>query len=137
MITICTRWETSQMPPELEWRMWNQLKGAFDIGEFYFSPIIDSMKKCDLSQFSTLEECIEKAKGLKIFLEHEGKKDLKKMSNIPLDQDVVFILSNTNLKNKHLITDLDMSLKINVKNERCELYGINDAAIALSYRYNL
>lgn len=43
MITVVSRWESMQMEPELEWKMWRQLKGAFGVERLIFTPRFPKM----------------------------------------------------------------------------------------------
>lgn len=127
MITICTRWESSQMSAEQEWRMWRQLKGAFHIQRFVFTPIVQEMTSCPLEQFATMEEAIASCQGELVFLEPKGE---KRLSDIPKVDDLTLVLSNTQLSNETLSNG--NSYRINTPG-KTDLYGINAAAIALSW----
>jgi hypothetical protein len=96
MITVCARWDSLQMTPELEWRLWSQLKGAFNIDRFVFTPVKSDMASNPIDQYDTIEEAIASCEGAKVFLEPTGSKGL---SDIPTGQDIVLICGNTSLNN--------------------------------------
>jgi len=128
MITIVTRWETHQMPAELEWRMWHQLRGAFKIDRFVFVPIVDELSGIAIDQFATMEEALESCEGQLVFLEPTGGKTV---SEIPAG-DIVLVLGNSGRNNlKHAAED--ETYRIAYAGPSC-LYGTNAAAIALAYR---
>jgi hypothetical protein len=130
MITVCTRWESVQMPADLEWRMWTQLAGAFGVDRFAAAPIVLGPTS-RLNQYETFEEALESCQGQRVFLEPTGEKTI---SEIP-DGDVVFILGNTQHSNKHL-TKSGETYRIATPRQT-DLYGINAAAIALAYYHGM
>lgn len=133
MITICTRWELSQLDPELEWRMWAQLRGAFQFKEFAAVPIVPELVGVNsIRQYNTMEEALESCKGIKLFLEPKGEHCL---STCYIDcPDVTFVLGNTEYGNANLAGDKDYCVRIKTPSPT-DFYGINAAAIALAYRY--
>lgn len=131
MITICSRWETSQMPVKVEWQMWRQLRGAFRIQRMVFVPVLEEMKDFHVEQYETMEEALVASReGSRIFLEPKGKKTLGDMRGLT-GQPVVFILGNTAQDNVHLAHDCE-TYRISTP-QRTHLYGISAAAIALAY----
>lgn len=133
MITVCGRWETSQMPQELEWRMWRQLRGAFKIDQFLMTPIIPELQTTSrLMQFDTMEECLSLCHSPKIFLEPKGGKTLSSVHGILLNKNFTLVLGDTNMGNSHLVMWDDYSVRINTPSQT-DFYGINAAAIALAY----
>ena len=125
MITICSRWETSQMPPETEWQLWRQLR-FFGVDRFVFTPIAPELLNVNIDQYDTLEEALATCHGERVFLELKGEKT---MSELPKG-DVTFILGNTPQNNLSFAKP-DETYRINPKG-LC-LYGTNAAAIALAY----
>jgi hypothetical protein len=131
MLTICTRWETSQMPAELEWCMWRQLRNAFKVKRLVFAPVIEEAKRLNAEQYNTMEEALAACAGPKVFLEPTGDKAL---SDVEWGADnLTLVLGNTEHSNKHLVTPDDLSVNIKTP-QRTVLYGINAAAIALAYK---
>jgi hypothetical protein len=128
MITIVTRWETTQMPPEVEWQMWRQLKGAFEINRFIFTPVVDL--EGGFSQAESIEEALQAVgPASRVFLEPSGYNAL---SAIPTG-DIVIILGNTNMHNMEH-AEVCETYKIHTPGAT-HLYGVNAAAIALAVRY--
>lgn len=140
MITICTRWETSQMPPEQELRMWRQLKGAFKITRFIFTPIIPEMENRTIEQYETMEEALEHIQGSKIFLEPQNSHGLKdasallNLSDFWADEEVAVVLGSTEQGNSLLIDEHGIGISIKTP-KPTDIYGMNAAAIALAYWY--
>ena len=129
MITIVTCWETLQMDPELEWRMWRQLKGAFDIDRFVFAPCQESMMTVNIDQYDDMQEALDSCQGSRVFLEVSGEKNL---SEIP-SGDIVLVLGNTQGSNIAYAQPGE-TYKIATPSPT-DMYGLNAAAIALAYHY--
>lgn len=132
MITIIARWEDQQMSPDLEWRMWRQLKGAFTVEpvdmRLIFVPIL-LPSNIAIEQYNTMEEALSAAGDApRVFLEPKGNKTLSEMP----DGDIVIVLGNTNHSNAQYAKDSEM-YRINALSAT-DLYGINAAAIALAYK---
>lgn len=120
------------MPAELEWRMWAQLKGAFLISKFIFTPIMPEINGVNVvSQYETMEEALVHSIGTKVFLEPNGDTRLSEWSENKI-QDITLILGNTERGNIDLVGDDDYAVKI-VTPKPTDFYGINAAAIALAY----
>ena len=129
MITIVARWETTQMPPETEWQLWRQLRGAFEIKRFHMVPVIEGFERGGVKQFETMEEALEAAEGERAFLEPGG---YNSMHELPQD-DIVLVIGNTAMNNiEH--ANVDETFKI-FSPASTHLYGSNAAAIALAIRY--
>ena len=92
MITIITYWEDTQMDPELEWRMWRQLRGAFSSEpgdmQFKFVPFNSNMSNRTFEQYDSMDEALSSATGIRVFLEPSGTETVAAM---PQDQDIVFL----------------------------------------------
>ncbi len=131
MITIVARWEQSQMPPEVEWRMWRQLK-AFGINRFVFVPIADELRKIDIEQYATMEEALDNVPdGNRVFLEPTGNKGMNDLP--PRDKDVVFILGKSSTNNvKHAKDDETYRIKEPMMSD---MYPTSAGAIALAFWY--
>lgn len=118
MITIITRYEDTQMPRELESRMWRQLKGAFATERPVF-----------VEDDAEMTEALANAPGRLIFLEPTGHNFVQ---DIPREGDITLVLSNTAVNNLHFCKPED-AYRIDTP-KKTHLYGINAAAIALAYR---
>jgi len=129
VITIVARWETAQMPAEIEWQLWRQLKGAFFIKQFNMVPVIPDFDRGNqVRQYDTIEEALENAEGERAFLEPKGHRS---MAHLPLG-DIVLVLGDTNKNNLALAGD-DETYRIETPG-RTVLYGTNAVAIALAIR---
>lgn len=135
MVTLVTRWEDTQMEPMLEWRMWKQMRDAFRITRFIFTPVIPDMEKIAIEQYETMEEALAVAEGDGefIFLEPLGTKTV---DEIPKEgeSNIVLILGNTPQDNLGL-ADEEQTYRIETHGRYGHLYGINAAAIALAMRF--
>jgi len=129
MITIVARWENEQMPSELEWRMWRQLRG-FDISRFVFTPIIPELSNVAIEQYATMEEALSHVpEENRVFLEATGTKRLTELP--PRSEDVIFILGNTGRHNKDHAKDGEM---YRIEEPRLShMYPTSAGAIALAY----
>ena len=117
------------MPFELEWRMWRQLRGAFEIDEFIF--VGAAHDGYEFRQAPTMRDALAVLPEdcQLVFLEPLG---YHPVSAIP-DGDVAIILGNTERSNlEH--AGVDETYFINTPG-KTDLYGINAAAIALALRY--
>lgn len=125
--TVVARWETSQMEPELEWRMWRQLRGAFEIDRFIFVPRLPKMEGYTFQQFDTMDEALASLPlTTRCFLEPNGQ---NYVSELPHD-DITLIIGNTEHSN---IEYADPSETYYICSPgSADLYGINAAAIALA-----
>jgi hypothetical protein len=130
MITVVARWETTQMPPETEFQLWRQLRGAFQINRMVFVPIMPSMVNYSISQYDTMEEALASCTGERVFLEPTGTKG---MHDIP-EGDIVLVLGDSGNSNLQYAQD-DETYIINTPSVKTHLYGVNAAAIALAIRY--
>lgn len=131
MITVCTRWESSQMPATVEWQMWRQIRGAFKVQRMVFVPVLKEMKNFHVEQYETMEEALASCPGPKTFLEPKGEFGLSVL--LPERDDLILVLGNTDMGNAHLVGAEDESVKISTP-QRTHLYGVSAAAIALAYR---
>jgi hypothetical protein len=136
MITVVTRWETTQMDPALEWRMWRQLKGAFHIDRVFACPMIASMEGYEsLTQFSSLSDALSALEDdtQRCFLEPTGYNSLY---DLPKDGNIALIVGNTERHNMdHAGVCETFAIKTPMGPNHAHLYGINAAAIALAVRY--
>lgn len=136
MITVVTLWEKSQMDPAIEWRMWRQLKGAYQIDRVFAVPVIPSMEGYEsLTQFMSLTDALRALDEdtVRCFLEPSGYNSLY---DLPQEGDLALILGNTEHSN---MQDAYLNETYHIKtasgSNKAHLYGINAAAIALAIRY--
>jgi len=133
MLTICSRWESLQMSAELEWRMWRQLKGAFGIGRFCFTPILPEMRNRTFEQFATMQEALDSCRPVRVFLEPNGEYDLGILKEL---KSPTLVIGNTEFGNMDLVRPQDDDITVRIKTPgNTDLYGINAAAIALAHWY--
>ena len=131
MITVIAWWETVQMEPELEWRMWRQLKGAFGIDRFIFLPVLPSMEGYVFDQYDSVQEALATLPDgtQRVFLEPTG---YRSMYDIP-QGDIALILGNTDQGN---MSEAQVNETYQIKTPgSADLYGINAASIALAFGY--
>ena len=132
MLTIITRWETTQLTPETEWNMWRQLKPAYSINRFVFVPILVSMSGYPIEQYETMEEALASTIDERVFLEVTGTKG---MIDLPVG-DMVLICGDTGQNNLQF-AQAGETYRINSEGtaDQNHLYGVNAAGIALAIRY--
>ena len=129
MITIVARWEYSQMPAELEWRMWRQLK-AFGIKRFIFTPVSDELSAVSIEQYPTMKEALSHVtEGNRVFLESTGQNSMNDLP--PRNEDVVFILGSTTRNNVKFMQP-EESFRI-AEPMVSDMYPTSAAAIALAF----
>lgn len=128
MITVVTRWESGQMSPLKEWKMWRQLKGAFKIDRIIFTPVFEYMKG-GFDQYATMDAALASCIGERVFLEPKGEKAIR---DIP-GGDIVLILGNTNMHNL-AIAQPEEAYRIDTPTD-AHLYGTNAAAAVLAIRH--
>lgn len=134
MLTVVSRWETSQLHPLEEWQLWRQLRGAFGIDRFVMVPKQEDFDRVSIiDQFDTMEEALAfcEGRGERVFLEPNGRKT---MAEIPKG-DIVLICGNTPQSNM-MYAKIGEMYAISTKGEtrHNHLYGPNAAAIALAIR---
>ena len=130
MITICARWETAQMPANIEWQLWRQIRGAFRVQRIVFVPVLEEMKEYYVDQCETMEEALASCEGHRYFLEPKGESGLSVL--LPQREDIVLVLGDTNQNNLSHVTSDDHTVRIKTP-QRTHLYGVSAAAIALAY----
>jgi hypothetical protein len=123
------------MEPMLEWRMWKQMRDAFRIKRYIFTPIMPEMNKIAIEQYATMEEALSVAQddGEFVFLEPLGTKTVEEIPK-ESESDVVLILGDSTRDNLAL-ADEDNTYRIETHARYGHLYGINAAAIALAMRF--
>ena len=132
MITVVTRWEDTQMPQEVEFQMWRQLRGSFGIDRLIFVPTHHKMEGYSFEQYDSIEEALETCKGERVFLEPTGYKSVTKIPH----GDIVLIIGNTNLDNmKHAQVNETYRIDTPAGPTKAHLFGSNAAAIALAIRW--
>ncbi len=132
MITICSRWETSQMPADIEWQLWRQLRGAFRVKRLVFVPVLEEAKGFPIAQYETMEKALASCGGQRFFLEPNGIHPVSLLAMTNKAEDLTLVLGNTACGNTAQLEPGDVTLVINTP-QRTQLYGINAAAIALAY----
>jgi hypothetical protein len=133
VIKVITWWDTVQLEPEIEWRMWRQLRGAFDIqsDNMHFLPVIPEMESYTFHQHNTLAEALAAAgDGVRCFLEPGGTQTV---ADMPAGGDIILILGSTSESNAALAQASEM-YRIDSP-APTDLYGVNAAAIALAIRH--
>jgi hypothetical protein len=128
MITICGRWDKFHMDAATEWRMWQQIRGAFAIDRFIMTPI-SLGSTSGLEQYATMTEALATCQGSRVFLEPTGTKT---MADLP-EGDITLILGSTDANNVKLAAVGEM-FKI-LSDKPADMYGMNAAAITLAIRY--
>lgn len=132
MLTIISRWETTQLTPETEWNMWRQLKGAYAVDRFVFVPILPAMDGYPLEQYATMEAALASTTDQRVFLEVSGTKG---MGDLPLG-DMVLICGDTSTDNlAHTAAGEIYRIASDGLVTQNHLYGVNAAGIALAIRY--
>jgi len=132
MIKIVTRWDASQMTPEVEFRMWRQLMGSFDVQQLIVTPTIYGFENGIMRQADTFEEALELCGDMpRVFLEPDGMNNLYEL---PRGTDMALIIGNTEHSNM-AFAEPDETYRIDTPAgpKRSHLYGPNAAAIALAY----
>jgi hypothetical protein len=130
LITVIARWDTVQMASELEWRVWRQLRGAFEVDEFIFvGPALEG--SYSFTQVATVSDALALLpEGCqRVFLEPGGSKTVAQVPS----GDVAIIVGNTDHSNaEHAQPDELYGI---LSPMPTDLYGFNAAAIALALRY--
>lgn len=129
MITIVSRWEHRQMPPEVEWLLWRQLKN-FGISRFIFVPVAPELQNVTIEQYDTMEEALSQVSTKnRVFLESTGSKGMHDLP--PRDEDVIFILGNTSTGNARY-AEPDEMYRIN-EPRVSDMFPTSAIAIALAF----
>jgi len=134
MITIVSRWESTQLSPMQEWQLWRQMRGAFGITRFKFVPVMEEMNSTDIDQYETMEEALASLPEdtARCFLEPSGYNPISKMPQ----GDIALILGNTPQDNmSHANVNETYIIYTAGSTEHNHLYAPNAAAIALALRY--
>lgn len=113
------------MPPQIEWNMWRQIRGAFKVQRVIMTPV-NNMR---VEQYPTIEAALQTCSGSRVFLEPKGQKSL---NEIP-EGDIIIILGNTSMNNLS-IAKPDETYRIDTPTTT-DMYGVNAAAIAMAVRY--
>jgi len=122
MLTVIYRPETNQLSPEIERKLWRQLKGAFRINRLIAVP----------GDFDTMRQALDASEGERVFLEPKGDRTV---AWIP-EGDIVIVVGNTAESNL-AYADQDETYRIDTEgtDDHNHLYGSNAVAIALAIRY--
>lgn len=122
MLTVIYRPETNQLPPDVEAKIWRQIKGAFRIQKLIAVP----------GDFDTMRQALDAVQGERVFLEPSGERTV---AWIP-EGDIVLVIGNT-AENNLAYAAADETYRIATEGtaDHNHLYGSNAAAIALAIRY--
>lgn len=116
------------MDASLEWSMWRQLGGAFNVDKFVFTPEIPSVTSSKVIQAASMKEALNFATGELVFLEPWAEKDL---AELPQLNNYTLVLSDTSQSNAKFCTP-ENSYRICTPN-KTDMFGVNAASIALSH----
>ena len=116
------------MEADLEWRIWRQLGGAFNVDHFIFTPEVNSVNSSKITQCSSMQEALSLATGTLVFLEPWAKQSI---TQIPKSEDYTLILSDTSQNNSKFCTS-ENSYRIYTPN-KTDMFGFNAASITLSH----
>jgi len=133
-VTIITRWESSQMPKDTEWRMWKQLVSSYKVDKVIAVPQVpdwDCGRLC--VEVNTMEEALAMVdKSTLCFLEPKGEKSITELP----DGDITLVLGNTEHSNAEYAEPEQMyHISTSAGPTKAHLYGTNAAAIALATRW--
>ena len=124
MLTVIYRQEETQLPYEVEARLWRQLRGAFRINKLVAVP----------TDFPTMAEALEDSPGTRVFLEPRGQRNVRAGIPTLYEGDVVLIVGNTAEDNlRHARPEETYYIDTEGTEDHNHLYGSNAAAIALAY----
>lgn len=126
MITVIARWDSAQIEPSLEYKMYRQLKGAFRIDRLIFVPV---MPDVDKEQYDSVDSALAACSGQRVFLEPTGQKAVR---DIP-EGDVIIVVGNTQMHNLR-IAQPEETYRIATPTTT-DIYGVNAVAIALAVRH--
>lgn len=128
MITVIARWDHTQLPCDVEWAMYNQMRAAYCIDRLVFVPALLNLH--GVEEYETMEEALAVCEGQRVFLEPTGAKTI---ADIPTG-DIVVVLGNTGESNLSYAAEGE-TYRIETHDRFGHLYGINAAAIALYEGY--
>lgn len=121
------------MPEMVEWQMWRQLKGAFQVDRLIFVPRVYKMDGYTFEQADSVPEALSMtSQHRRIFLEPRGGHPVSELAVLG-NEDAIFVLGNTQSSNEEFARTDEM-FRIQTPGQT-DLYGINAAAIALAYWY--
>ena len=135
-VKIITYWESSQMPKDVEWRMWRQLVGSYNVEKVYAVPHMPGWDCGRLfEEVDTIEEALAKVDPATLcFLEPTGEKSVTELP----DGDITLVLGNTEHSNvEHAKPEQMYHIPTPAGPDKSHLYGTNAAAIALALRYTV
>ena len=124
------------MPELVEYQMWRQLKGAFQVDRLIFVPRVFKMDGYTFEQANSVAEALAMTSNhTRIFLEPRGGNTMSELASLNSngDGDAVFVFGNTQNSNEEFARTHEM-FRIETPGET-DLYGINAAAVALAYWY--
>ena len=131
MITVVARWEDTQMPADIEYQLYRQLRGSFCIDRFIFTPVVETefnVEQCD----NMMTALLKAGDGERVFLEPTG---YNPVSAIP-QGDIVIVIGNSAMNNmQHARVNETYSISTESGPTKSHLYGSNALAIALAERW--
>ena len=128
-VTVVGMWEKDWLDPKTELFMFRQLKGAFGFDRLVMVPVLLS-DRTSVDQYDTMEEALSSTSGKKIFLEPSGDTTLSSFNEY---EDVVYIMAKASINNQRLITEDDLSVRIDTPNDT-DMFAVNAISIALYER---
>lgn len=127
MLTLAAYWDRTQVDPELEWRLWRQLRGAYNIGRFVLVPEVSHVAGISADFYPDMATALATCVGHKVFLRLGGTDTI---NSVPTDTDYTIVVGSTveNLSGLPQAGDSDIELDaINPS----DLYGVNAASILI------
>jgi len=135
-IAIAAIWDRTQVDPELELRIYRQVKGAFGVNELNMTPVAPWLEGGGATQFDTLQEAVDGsfagAPCVRAFLCPSGDCNLE---DIPVGDDpLVLVIGDTKTSPASLAGPGDFVVNLPAPFP-VELYGVSAAAAALAELY--
>lgn len=131
MLTVVAYWDSAQLPHDLEWRVWRQLRGAYGVDRFCFVPAVEGIA---VDCFDDMPTAVEATRGVKVFLEPRGS---QRLVDVPKG-DIVLVLGSTAHSNYALADPSRGDMLVGLPTKRpTDLYGVSAGAIAIAELWNL
>lgn len=127
MVTFIGTWESGWLEPKVEAFMFRQLRSAFQFERLVMVPENLEGHKTSVHQYATMEAALSSSPGRRVFLEPKGKHRWK---DVPLDEDLVFVMGCAGTSNMKLVRDDDIVLRIDTPS-MSDMFAVNAAAIIL------
>lgn len=126
-VTVVGMWEHGWLDQKVELFMFRQLRGAYKYDRLVMVPNLYNGGATAVDQYDTIEEALATCKGRKVFLEPTGE---SRMTDIPLDEDIVIIMGNAFDGNKRRASADDLIVRIDSPGQT-DMFAVNAAAIVL------